>query len=70
MTPQTFALLQWGHRLSAMETWQPRAGMEPDYVLQWGHRLSAMETHLLLVEKGELILPSMGPPPFSDGNRF
>ena len=36
--------------------------------LQWGHRLSAMETipgHLLLPDCRP---PSMGPPPFSDGN--
>ena len=37
-------LLQWGHRLSAMETGQPVVCVAPVRVLQWGHRLSAMET--------------------------
>ena len=38
-------LLQWGHRLSAMET--SRIGGDGNLLaspLQWGHRLSAMET--------------------------
>ena len=37
--------LQWGHRLSAMETCRistPHLGQ--NILLQWGHRLSAMET--------------------------
>ena len=34
--------LQWGHRLSAMET----SGCHHQLALQWGHRLSAMETAL------------------------
>ena len=45
--PMIPAALQWGHRLSAMET------PENDPItysitgtLQWGHRLSAMETAL------------------------
>ena len=37
--------LQWGHRLSAMETGQLRFTLQRIVLwLQWGHRLSAMET--------------------------
>ena len=39
--------LQWGHRLSAMETGLTYARvLLARYSLQWGHRLSAMETAL------------------------
>ena len=38
--------LQWGHRLSAMETWPTVGRPMADTSLQWGHRLSAMETVL------------------------
>ena len=38
--------LQWGHRLSAMETPQSKTGSYAGAWLQWGHRLSAMETAL------------------------
>ena len=46
------AELQWGHRLSAVET--RTANLEPTYdgELQWGHRLSAVETRLTK-EEGE-----------------
>ena len=37
--------LQWGHRLSAMET-PAGQNASPLKMLQWGHRLSAMETLL------------------------
>ena len=38
-------VLQWGHRLSAMETTQAELDAhEASTQLQWGHRLSAMET--------------------------
>ena len=61
--------LQWGHRLSAMETGREGCYYPDSGRLQWGHRLSAMETG-----RGRLLLPglgpaSMGPPPFGDGNR-
>ena len=36
--------LQWGHRLSAMETNMVNVGLGALVYLQWGHRLSAMET--------------------------
>ena len=36
--------LQWGHRLSAMETHSTGGLESTGNVLQWGHRLSAMET--------------------------
>ena len=38
------AALQWGHRLSAMETSSNRRQPTSPSQLQWGHRLSAMET--------------------------
>ena len=37
-------------------------------VLQWGHRLSAMETATALGIWTPVRFPSMGPPPFGDGN--
>ena len=36
--------LQWGHRLSAMETSSSSSSSRREITLQWGHRLSAMET--------------------------
>ena len=83
--------LQWGHRLSAMETTTSKEEALALGFLQWGHRLSAMETARRLTRKkpsstafngatafrrwnlcrkgnqGRLH-PSMGPPPFGDGN--
>ena len=61
--------LQWGHRLSAMETMVVLLLLLATLLLQWGHRLSAMET----MERGSrkpvpLLWASMGPPPFGDGN--
>ena len=110
--------LQWGHRLSAMETspqvsrtWRPLATFNGAtafrrwklaaiaalalvfVLLQWGHRLSAMETMKTLWRAAKCRCsfngatafrrwkleyrpplrvpdaePSMGPPPFGDGN--
>ena len=110
--------LQWGHRLSAMETrptgatrrlrlptfngatafrrwkrpsyWPPPCRL-PTFngatafrrwkrarglgrstrglILQWGHRLSAMETFDIAGSKDCVAGPSMGPPPFGDGNK-
>ena len=37
-------------------------------VLQWGHRLSAMETSMPDPQPVSPRRPSMGPPPFGDGN--
>ena len=39
-----FRTLQWGHRLSAMETLEQLSKNVDKLSLQWGHRLSAMET--------------------------
>ena len=60
--------LQWGHRLSAMETVKANSGIGGEFVLQWGHRLSAMETARVQDGPAVLVVPSMGPPPFGDGN--
>ncbi len=59
--------LQWGHRLSAMESWYRSYTLPSWKKLQWGHRLSAMESsgNVRLVATAELA--SMGPPPFGDG---
>ena len=37
-------------------------------ILQWGHRLSAMETRTERFSIVSSKVPSMGPPPFGDGN--
>ena len=60
--------LQWGHRLSAVET--SRKGRVSFFLmyLQWGHRLSAVETQLPGVQYPAPVPPSMGPPPFGSGN--
>ena len=60
--------LQWGHRLSAMETFQTVADLDKQARLQWGHRLSAMETSTFKIVVGCVVIASMGPPPFGDGN--
>ena len=63
------AHLQWGHRLSAMETLQLRKFQREFIALQWGHRLSAMETsRRRRFRHPHGRAPSMGPPPFGDGN--
>ncbi len=65
----TFSLaqLQWGRRLSAVESvWVP-ANSSNNESLQWGRRLSAVERWRVGV--GRLIgqRASMGPPPFGGG---
>ena len=87
-------MLQWGHRLSAMETRDGLTKPTFSWWLQWGHRLSAMETGTSHIPAGppgsrfngatafQRWKPlqrwaknppksdaSMGPPPFSDGNK-
>ena len=44
------------------------AAMAGAVILQWGHRLSAMETGRLRQPVEPIYKPSMGPPPFGDGN--
>ena len=45
VSPIMAYMLQWSHRLSAMETFEGGLDMSPQYcLLQWSHRLSAMET--------------------------
>ncbi len=41
-------MLQWGHRLSVMETLDKRKDLLAKYRLQWGHRLSVMETEIAM----------------------
>ena len=56
---------------TAFQRWKPGwhcPGVSERSCLQWGHRLSAMETGLALPRGVREVLPSMGPPPFSDGN--
>ena len=65
---QTPVALQWGHRLSAMETSSPASLVGWSNALQWGHRLSAMETSRLEWVTWGRDEASMGPPPFGDGN--
>ena len=60
--------LQWSHRLSAMETAWAGGEVLTAANLQWSHRLSAMETAPRVDRLGMDSGPSMGPPPFSDGN--
>ena len=43
-TRSPYPWLQWGHRLSAMETTGQPYILNATPALQWGHRLSAMET--------------------------
>ena len=63
-----FALLQWGHRLSAMETRTARSasqsGRSPFNGATAFQRWKLGVRHVPIGEK----VPSMGPPPFSDGN--
>ena len=54
--------------LLGMETPEESTEEFAEVDLQWGHRLSAMETTLDLTNSLALVTPSMGPPPFSDGN--
>ena len=61
-------MLQWGHRLSAMESIHS-GGCRSRWPgsLQWGHRLSAMESGLRGPALPSILIASMGPPPFGDG---
>ena len=61
-------VLQWGHRLSAMESSVFGARRQvARLALQWGHRLSAMERMAEGPYSYSLTAASMGPPPFGDG---
>ena len=62
------SVLQWGHRLSAMETRSSWTWTTWAASLQWGHRLSAMETRRARSWSTGWHPASMGPPPFGDGN--
>ncbi len=61
--------LQWGHRLSAVETVTMQETLHgPIDWLQWGHRLSAVETLRYFFSSIECNAASMGPPSFGGGN--
>ncbi len=62
-----FSRLQWGHRLSAMESPESGENWALHTLLQWGHRLSAMERTAIDTISSDLGVASMGPPPFGDG---
>ena len=61
-------ILQWSHRLSAMETSRTDDSPVRRTSLQWSHRLSAMETSRVSTCTTGRGVPSMEPPPFGDGN--
>ena len=61
------SLLQWGHRLSAMEGSHAAPSSAHTARLQWGHRLSAMEGGRRHLPPRRGVVASMGPSPFSDG---
>ena len=68
VTPAVPASLQWGHRLSAVETGSVMSALAIITSLQWGHRLSAVETRVGSVILISICPASMGPPPFGSGN--
>ena len=62
------AALQWGHRLSPVETFRAGATEAAVRLLQWGHRLSPVETVLVRGFSAPIVAASMGPPAFAGGN--
>ena len=60
--------LQWGHRLSVVETTSPSRRGSIHLRLQWGHRLSVVETRGPGQSARQRAEASMGPPPFGSGN--
>ena len=61
------SLLQWSHRLSAMERTRKPDTRGKFRWLQWSHRISAMERHAGAARRAALHHASMEPPPFGDG---
>ncbi len=61
--------LQWGHRLSTVETIKADSHWLYQGTLQWGHRLSTVETSSSRATRGAGCTASMGPPPFDGGNQ-
>ena len=61
--------LQWGHRLSAMETCgTPLAVAGPHQPFNGATAFQRWKHHQRHPQRGPALDPSMGPPPFSDGN--
>ena len=54
-------MLQWGHSLSAMETFGVTGASSELGKLQWGHSLSAMETGGFPQRADRVCEASMGP---------
>ena len=67
--PAANVKLQWGRRLSAAEIAVVAATAADAEWLQWGRRLSAAEIGHREAGRRGGIAASMGPPPFSGGNR-
>ncbi len=61
--------LQWGHRLSPVETREMIETIVVTRQLQWGHRLSPVETYWPSLDRRGISGASMGPPAFAGGNR-
>ncbi len=66
--PDIATTLQWGHRLSKVETWTKSGRAIVTTTLQWGHLLSEVETAVSLGIDAGRDVASMGPPPFGSGN--
>ena len=64
---KTALTLQWGQRLSALETGYCVLGVACDIRLQWGQRLSALDTGHPYARYRAGARASMGPTPFSVG---
>ena len=62
------SVLQWSHRLSALETPVKMPLLVMVSGLQWSHRLSALETLSRFLNPNHPSPPSMEPPPFGAGN--
>ena len=59
--------LQWGHGISAVDTWHQRRRGPPVRKLQWGHGISAVDTRRRRCHLSRLQEASMGPRHFSRG---
>ena len=71
LTAAYFSILQWGHRPSAMETrLEELAGRYGTASFNGATALRRWKRVTIELELLVLFEPSMGPPPFGDGNRY